>query len=122
MPRREEVWLSEMRDASRQTHFYAANVDLATFSADQMRMDATVRQLEIVGEASTNVALTTKTAHPEMDWSGAARARNRLIHAYFNVESPALWRAARDDMPILAAQLDAILNPPQKEETDGPKN
>ncbi len=114
MPRREEVWLREMRDAARQAHSYVSGVDLDVFAADQMRVDATVRQLEIVGEASKNVSLTTQTAHPEVRWRGAARVRNSLIHAYFNVDEEAIWNIAHDEMPILVAQLDAILNPPPK--------
>ena len=87
-----------------------------------MRLDATVRQLEIVGEASRSVSMTTQVAHPEVDWRAAGQVRNQMIHGYFNISTARVWSIARDEMPILATQLDAILNPPQKENTDGPKN
>ncbi len=113
MPRREAVWLSEMRDAARKAHAYVADVNLDAFAADEMRLDATVHQLGIVGEASRSVSMTTQMAHPEVDWSGAAKVRNQMIHAYFSINVARVWSIAREEMPVLADQLDAILNPPQ---------
>ena len=35
--------------------------------------------------------------------------RNRLVHAYFDVNLDILWRTVRDDLPALVFVLDAGL-------------
>ena len=35
--------------------------------------------------------------------------RNRLIHAYFDVNRDILWRTVEDDLPPLVAELEKIL-------------
>lgn len=115
MPRREAVWLGDMLDAARRAHAYVVGFEYAAFVADEMRLDATVRQLEIVGEACKSVSEATRQAHPEIAWRQLGRTRDRLIHSYFSVDAHFVWSFATHDLPPLIAQLEAIL----KEDADG---
>ena len=96
---------------------YARDVEYDALIADEMRVDAMVRQFEIVGEAAKSVSETTCQKYPAVNWRRWKNIRNTLIQAYFNVDVETLWSIAKDDLPELVAQLDAIL-----EEEYGPKN
>lgn len=122
MPRREEIWLREMRDDARQAHSYTIAVDYVAFRGEQMRVDATVRQLEIVGEACKSVSQETRDLHPAVAWRALARTRDRLIHAYFSVDVKTVWNIAHNDMPTLVIQLDAMLNPQPQGDNQGDHN
>ena len=72
-----------MRDAALQERSYAAEVDLAAYVAEQMRVDATIRQMEIVGDSGKNVSMTTKTAHSEVDWRAAGQVSKPVCSRLF---------------------------------------
>ena len=57
--------------------------------------------VEIVGEAATQVSERTRSAHPEVPWSAAARMRDRLIHHYFDIDLDILWVTVTEDLPKL---------------------
>ena len=40
--------------------------------------------------------------------------RNRLIHAYFDVNLDLVWATVANDLPQLLAEINKILGPPQK--------
>lgn len=68
-----------------------------------------IRELEIIGEAASKISAETRsknTSIPRQDISGM---RNRLIHAYFDVDLDTVWSTVSRDLPILKAELEKIL-------------
>ena len=61
--------------------------DLEGFVKNDLVFDATVRQLEIIGEASNNVSKSFQTEHPNVPWKDMIELRNVLIHEYFGVNA-----------------------------------
>ena len=62
-------------------------------------------------EAANRVSTDFRDAHPEIRWVGIVGLRNRLIHAYFDVDLGVLWDIIRMDLPTLIAELERILGP-----------
>ena len=82
-----------------------APADLAT---DRMLQFAVVRAIEIIGEAATKVSDEVRSAHANIPWKAIVGMRNRLVHAYFDVDANVLWVAATVEIRTLLAQLQAI--------------
>ena len=74
----------------------------------QLRL-ALLRALEIVGEAASRVSPAMCAAHPEIPWRLAVSTRNRLIHAYFDVNLDIVWTTTTQALPDLVPKLEAIL-------------
>ncbi|HSF83415.1 MAG TPA: HepT-like ribonuclease domain-containing protein [Anaerolineales bacterium] len=70
---------------------------------------ALTRLIEIIGEAANRVPEDIQTQHPNLPWLQMIGARNRLIHGYDNVDFDILWAIINNDLPILIAQLEEIL-------------
>jgi len=68
-----------------------------------------LRWLEIVGEAAANISSETRDAHPEVRWRDIIGMRNRLIHAYPEVNLQLVWGVIEHDGPRLRSQVAAIL-------------
>jgi len=68
-----------------------------------------VRLLEIVGEEAARVSERTRRTHPEIAWQEIAGLRNRLVHAYDEVDFDILWDIIQLDLPHLIAALTSIL-------------
>ena len=75
------------------------------FSADAMRYDATVRNIELVGEAATYVPESVRRDHPEIPWRMVIATRNQLIHGYVGIDDDVLWSIVQTDIPTLQASL-----------------
>jgi uncharacterized protein with HEPN domain len=51
----------------------------------------------------------TRQQFPQMPWPQMISMRNRLIHAYFEIDFDQVWLAATQDAPALAASLRRII-------------
>ncbi len=108
---RKDEWvrLSHLRDHAREALEMARGRTRADLDENRMLELALVRLLEVVGEAASRVSTDTRQAYPNVPWSQIVALRNRLIHGYDNVDLDVLWAILRDDLPVLLAQIEAIL-------------
>ena len=84
---------------------YTDGFDQAAFVASGLNYDATVRNLELIGEAATHVPEAVRSASPEIPWRQVIATRNRLIHGYLGIDNDTLWSIVRDDIPLLLSAL-----------------
>lgn len=88
---------------------YTQGIDRVSFPLDSMRYDATLRNLELIGEAATHVPDEIRAATPDVPWRLVVAVRNRLIHGYLGVDDDTLWSILRDDLLPLRAALMQLL-------------
>ena len=88
---------------------YTQGLDRSTFAADAMRYDATLRNLELIGEAATHVPDFARAAAADVPWRMIVAARNRLIHGYLGIDDDTLWSIVTDDLIPLRAGLVRLL-------------
>jgi len=105
-------YLGHIGQAIGRIESYIKDVSQDAFLQDQLLQDAVVRNLEIIGEASRNIARHNPkftSAHPELPLQSAYEMRNVLAHAYFEVDLEIVWRTIDIDLPRLALQIDGVL-------------
>ena len=88
---------------------FTQGIDRDALFADRMRRDATLRNLELIGEAATRVPDAVRALAPEVPWRKIVGTRNRLIHAYLGIESDAVWAIVAKDVPALRKSLEVLL-------------
>ncbi len=74
-----------------------------------MLLFALVRAIEIAGEAASRVSEETQAALPDLPWASMIGMRNRLVHAYFDINRDILWTTVTQAVPPLAERLRKIL-------------
>ena len=79
------------------------------FETDRMRFDAVIRNLEIIGEAVKRVPNPIRKNHPSVAWRKIAGLRDRLIHAYFDIDIDIIWDIVHSELPILKTQVREII-------------
>lgn len=72
---------------------------------------APVHVISVVGEAAAKISTQTREVLPDIAWGSIVGMRNRLVHAYFDIDSDVLSESVNDGLPPLAAQLRAVLRP-----------
>lgn len=84
---------------------YTANLSQVEFVQSQLHYDATVRNLELIGEAATHIPLHLREAAPEIPWRLMIATRNRLIHGYLGIDNDTLWSIVQENIPSLVDGL-----------------
>lgn len=98
-------YLDDMIDFAERALVYTAGLDQATFVASGLNYDATVRNLELIGEAATHVPDDVRTANPQIPWRMIIATRNRLIHGYLGIDNDTLWSIIETDLPDVLPKL-----------------
>lgn len=91
---------------------YVAGLDAGQFGENELVQDAVLRNIEIIGEASNHIAAKFPefaAVHPELELAEAYRMRNAVAHGYFAVRLERVWDTIHDDLPPLAAAVQAAL-------------
>lgn len=65
--------------------------------------------LEIIGEAASKVSAEAQRHLPSIPWADVVGMRNRLIHAYFEIDLDVVWQTISADLPQLIEALEAAL-------------
>jgi len=104
------VRMAHMRDACASIQRFLHAKERIDLSKDELLQFALVRALEIIGEAAARVSESTRLSAPEIPWREATSIRNRLIHAYFDVDLDVLWVTVSESVPLLHRQLESLLS------------
>ena len=99
-----------MLDAAREAMSFAAGRSRGDLDRDRMLVLAIVKDVEIVGEAASRTTAATRAAHPGVPWAQIIAMRNRLIHAYFDVDLQVVWDTVTVDLPQLIAVLEPLVH------------
>jgi uncharacterized protein with HEPN domain len=99
-----------MLDAATEALGFAAKRDRRDLDTDRMLVQALVKSIEIIGEAGARVSEEGRDATPDVPWPEIVAMRNRLVHAYFDVNLDVVWETVRKDLPDLVAALQDALN------------
>lgn len=107
-PRDWSFYIDDMVKAGQKVLAYSAGFDQPGFVDSGLNYDATVRNLEIIGEAAAHVPEETRGRHPQIPWRQMVATRNRLIHGYLGIDNDTLWSIIRDDIPALLESLEKL--------------
>lgn len=69
--------------------------------------DATLRRLQTLSESAQRLSPEFKKAHPEIPWADIAGFRNRLVHAYLDIDLDLTWNTVMRDLAPLARLAEA---------------
>ena len=98
-------YLADMVSFANRVLLYTHELNQVSFVASGLNYDATVRNLELIGEAATHIPDDVRTANPHIPWRMIIATRNRLIHGYLGIDNDTLWSIIQDDIPALLVAL-----------------
>ena len=104
------LYVQDMIEFGEKVLSYTNGLDQATFIADGRTYDATLRNLELVGEAATHIPRAMRDAHPEIEWREIIATRNRVAHGYMGMDEDVIWDIIQTDIPSLLPALRGLLN------------
>ncbi|MDF1526925.1 MAG: DUF86 domain-containing protein [bacterium] len=110
MPPRD--WLIRIEDileACNRIVEYVGDKTEDEFNSDPRTVDAVIRNLTVIGEAAGHIPEEIAKRYPGTPWLEMRGIRNIVVHEYFGVSLPIIWKTVQDDIPSLIPLLQAIL-------------
>lgn len=98
-------YVSDMVGFCEKVLAFTQGLQQAQFVADAMRFDATLRNLELIGEAATHIPQDVRNSEPTIPWRMLIATRNQLIHGYLGLDNDILWSIVQMDVPALLPPL-----------------
>jgi len=105
----DKAYLEHITEAIKTIEDYIAGMNYETFKNNKMAVDAVIRELAVVGEASNNLSQEFIDSHLGLPFRDAIDMRNFLIHEYFGINIQLVWETAKDDLPELKKFIEKII-------------
>lgn len=80
---------------------FTEGIDFENFSSDKKTINAVVRSIEVIGEATKNLPASLKEKYPNIPWKNMAGMHDKLIHEYFSIDIEILWMVIKKDIPSI---------------------
>ena len=103
------AWLLDMVLAREKIERFVHGMDGAAFLGDELRQEAILRQLTVLGEAAKNVSSEFRAAHPEIPWRDIGRFRDLVVHRYRRLQLAKVWEIVTEDAVALKRQLEQLV-------------
>ncbi len=109
LKRESSAYLKDILEAIRRVKEYTHSLDLEEFLIQKMVVDAVMRNLEIIGEAVTQLPENIKIEFPEVPWREVKDFRNVVAHKYFKINLERIWDIIENKLDALEEQILTIL-------------
>ena len=93
------LYLKDILDSINKIADYTRGVDDDFFFRHPMMVDAVIRNLEVIGEASKNVSDEIRGKYPEIPWKKMTGLRNIVIREYFGIDESIVWEMIKTNLP-----------------------
>lgn len=97
--------LRHIQDAGNKAMQFIANRSRDDLDKDEMLSLALVRLLEIIGEAANHISPECQFRYLDIPWRAIVGMRNRIVHAYFDVDLDIIWQVIVEDLPSILPQI-----------------
>lgn len=105
MSREWRLYFQDLMDFCQRILTYTRGLERDAFEADQLRYDATVRNIQLLGEAAKGLPESVRAQMPDIPWREIIGIRNFVTHEYFGVNNVVLWDVVKNEVPGLLNQL-----------------
>ena len=103
-----KFYITDMIGFAEKALLYTEGFDQPSFVASGLNYDATIRNLELIGEAATYIPEHIRSANSQIPWRMIIATRNRLIHGYLGIDNDTLWSIIQDEIPALLVLLQKL--------------
>ena len=115
MNKDDQIRLRHMLDAAHEAVTFIQHETRESLDRDRKLLLALVKDVEIIGEAASRVSEALQQTSTEIPWVQIVGMRNRLIHAYFDIDKETVWKTITEDLPPLILELEKIIPPEENE-------
>lgn len=103
----DRIRIGHMVDAAKSVARFVEGRHRSDLDDDEMLRFALVHAIQIIGEAASRVSAPARQLMPGIPWREVIGMRNRLVHAYIDIDRNVLWKTVTEAVPALLQQLES---------------
>ena len=104
------LYIQDMIEFGNKVLSYTEGLNQNTFISDGRTYDATLRNLQLIGEAAMQIPARVREAHQEIPWRNIIGTRNQVVHGYLGIDDNVVWDIIETDVPDLLPKLRSLLD------------
>ena len=106
--RKPSVIIEDILKCIEHIRIYINDISFEQFSSDFMVMDACLYNVQVIGEAVSQLPEDVKENNLQIPWASIKGMRNRLIHEYFGTDLQVVWNVIKNELPAFANDIKVI--------------
>ncbi len=103
-------YIQDILDSIQDIEDFIQDMSFADFKDDRKTINAVVRCIEIIGEASKKIPKSLRYLCPEIPWKKITGMRDKLTHAYFGIDLEIIWKVASEEIKQIKPGILKIQN------------
>jgi len=103
-------YVQDILDSINDIENFIKGMNFNDFKNDRKTINAVIRSIEVIGEASKKIPKSIRERHPNIPWKKIAGMRDKLIHEYFGIDLEILWKVAKEEIKKLEPGIKQILS------------
>ena len=112
MKREWEDYLADIIQSMNEVEEFTRGLTYESFMKDRKTINAVIRSLEVMGEASKRIPDEVRAKHSEIPWKRMAGMRDKLIHEYAGVDLETVWDVIQEEIPPIRPMLEELRDNP----------
>ena len=108
-PRGWQDRIRDILDAIAEIQKFSQGIDFETFKSDDKSIRAVEMNFIIIGEAASQIPEEIEEKYTAIPWHLMRAMRNRIVHAYFEVDEKLMWDTIQQDLPPLIPELEKLI-------------
>jgi len=101
-------YINDLIEACEDILSFTEGMSYSDFVGDKRTVNAVVRSLEVIGEATKKLPTAFRNNYPNIPWKQMAGMRDKLIHEYFGVDKEMLWQVIQRHIPNILPLIKEI--------------
>jgi uncharacterized protein with HEPN domain len=102
------LYVADMRECCARVAEYTDGLSREEFEKTRLVYDATLRNLELIGEAARHVPDDVRATAPDVPWRRVVAVRNILIHGYLGIDNDVIWDIVQNEIGKLLRALEKL--------------
>lgn len=101
-------YINDILAAISEIESFIKDMSFEQFEKDNKTINAVIRSLEVMGEATKRIPKSVRQKHPDIPWTKMAGMRDILIHDYMGVDLKTVWKVAQERLSALKPMLEKL--------------
>jgi uncharacterized protein with HEPN domain len=102
------LYVADMREFCARVAEYTDGLSREEFEKTPRVYDATLWNLELIGEAARHVPEEARAKAPDVPWRRVVAVRNILIHGYLGLDNDVIWDIVQNEIGKLLQALEKL--------------
>jgi len=101
-------YINDLIEACEDILSFTKGMSYSDFAGDKKTINAVIRSLEVIGEASKKLPVSFRNNYPDIPWKQMAGMRDKLIHEYFGIDKQMVWQVVERHIPDILILIKEI--------------